>query len=416
VGKDMTYEDLLKNYRKSELEISVLKKQIKEQEIASRQKRDYGIDRLIFEDSVTQFVNQLPLIVYQSDINGDFLFLNGFALKSFGYTDNDFKNGINVRQILHDPKDFNRYKNDIKERLSQKEIKGRRYTLRKKDGSVFHGLIYSTAIISTDKKPMIFGVVLDHTEYQEMHNELVETQSSLKELNMAKDKLFSIIAHDLKNPFNAISGFSDLLLSGIKDYPIEQIESYVKIISKSATKGYNLLENLLEWTRSQTGQLKIKKDDFNLARLVQENIEFSKERALGKGIELIADCNQPLIVHGDRNMISTVLRNLLNNALKFTKSGGLVTISTQRLKTSKNEKPFAKIVVEDTGIGIKKTVLDKLFRFEENLSTPGTDFEHGTGLGLVLCKDFIEKNNGEIWVESEVNKGSCFCFSLPLRI
>ena len=412
----MTYEELLEKHRNSEQEISVLKKRIKELKATSQQKKDHQVEQLIFDNSVTLFVNQLPLIIYQSDINGNFLFLNEFALKSFGYTVKDFKNGINVRQILKNTKDFDRYKNDIKERLTQKEIKGRRYTLQKKDGSVFHGLIYSTAIVTANKSPVIFGIVLDHTEYEEIHNKLVETQNSLKELNVAKDKLFSIIAHDLKNPFNAISGFSDLLLSGINDYPIEQIERYVKIIRKSAVKGYNLLENLLEWTRSQTGQLKIKKDNFNLAWLVQENIEFSRERAMVKEIELIADCNQSLIVHGDRNMISTVLRNLLNNALKFTKSGGRVTISAHKLKAKKNEKPFAKIVVEDTGIGIKKTVLDKLFHFEENLSTPGTDFEHGTGLGLVLCKDFIEKNNGEIWVESEVNKGSRFSYSLPLRV
>ena len=408
MGKEFTYDKLLERYKASQDKISELQKTIKELEA----KKKLKIGKLIFDEAVSKFVNLLPQIIYQSDTKGNFLFLNKFALRSFGYTEDDFKKGMNIQQILNNKDDFLEYREGFEGGL---KTEGKPYTLKKKDGTLFYGLIYSTALIIEDNYPIIFGTVIDHSEFQEIYNRLVSTQQELKELNVAKDKLFSIIAHDLKNPFNAISGFSELILSGINEYTIEQIENYITIIHKSSAKGYDLLENLLDWTRSQTGMLKISKDNFKLSRLVQENLEFHNEKALIKGIKLLADCDESLIVNADNNMVNTVLRNLVTNALKFTKKGGTVKISANKYKASGLEKRYVKITVKDTGIGIQKDVLDKLFKLYESHSTAGTDFEQGTGLGLILCKDFVEKNNGKIWVESEPDKGSSFYFTLPLQ-
>lgn len=411
MGKEFTYDELLEEYKSSQLRISELQKIIKEIE----GKKDLKVGRLIFDEAVSKFVNLLPQIIYQSDTDGNFLFLNKFALKSFGYTEEDFKKGMNIRQVLYNKDDFVEYKEGFEGSLKTAELKGIPFTLKKKGGTLFYGLIFSTALIIEDNYPIIFGTVLDHSEYQEIYNKLVSTQMELQELNVAKDKLFSIIAHDLKNPFNAISGFSELILSGINEYTIEQIESYIKIIHKSSANGYYLLENLLDWTRSQTGILKIRKENFELSRLVRENKEFYNEKALIKGIELSFDCDESFIVNADKNMVSTVLRNLVTNALKFTNQGGIVKILANEYKTSGLEKRYVTITVKDTGIGIRKAVLDKLFSLYESHSTTGTDFEQGTGLGLILCKDFVEKNGGKIWAESVYDKGSSFHFTLPLR-
>ncbi|MEN8121213.1 MAG: PAS domain-containing sensor histidine kinase [Bacteroidota bacterium] len=407
---EFTYDELLQEYKTSQAKVSELQNKLKE----LKGKKDVKVGRLIFDEAVSKFVNLLPQIVYQSDVEGNFLFLNQFALKSFGYTEKDFKKGINIRDVLNNEEDFVEYKEGFESSLKTTQQKGNLFTLKKKDGTLFYGLVYSTVLIIENNNPIIFGTVLDHSEFQEIYNKLVSTQMELQELNVAKDKLFSIIAHDLKNPFNAISGFSELILSGINEYSIEQIEDYIKVIHKSSANGYYLLENLLDWSRSQTGILAIKKEDFKLSRLILENIEFLKEKALIKGLELSADCDDSYIVNADKNMVNTVLRNLVTNALKFTKEG-TVKILVEKNKEPGLEKSFAKITVKDTGIGIQKAVLDKLFRIYESHSTAGTDFEQGTGLGLILCKDFVEKNGGKIWVDSEPEKGSSFYFTLPLQ-
>jgi len=415
VRNELTYDELSERYRISQIEISELKKSIQKLEAQDVQKKDFNLSQIIFDEAVKKFVNLLPLVMFQADIEGNFLFLNQFAIKSFGYTQEDFKRGMNIRQVLDNEHDFERIREGFKTRLKTEELKAKPYTLKKKDGSLFYGLIYSTAHIGDDNDPTIFGIVINHTEYQNVYNELLKTQKELKELNAAKDKLFSIIAHDLKNPFNAISGFSELLLNDINEYSIEQIESYIRIILKSSSKGYDLLENLLEWTRSQTGNLAIRKANFGLSELIQESLEFNREKAIIKNIKLSANCNESLFVSADRNMINTVLRNLITNALKFTNNGGAIKISVIEFKVPEQEKLQVKISVKDTGIGIKKGVLDKLFKLDKSYTTKGTDFEQGTGLGLILCKDFVEKSGGKIWAESEFGKGSTFYFTLPMQ-
>lgn len=240
-------------------------------------------------------------------------------------------------------------------------------------------------------------------------NELLQKQvEELKELNATKDKFFSIIAHDLKNPFNALIGFSEMLLSyhDIKDAEQREI---IELIHGTSKQTFSLLENLLIWARSQSGKLTYKPEILSLNELLIQNYQLLNKTAQQKNITLSIP-NVAIEVYADINMINTVIRNLISNAIKFTPYNGNINITTKI-----NEK-YVYIAVNDTGVGIPAEDLNKLFRMDINYSKPGTNSEQGTGLGLLLCKDFVEKNGGTITVESEENKGSTFTFSLPLAL
>ena len=244
--------------------------------------------------------------------------------------------------------------------------------------------------------------------------------NELRIANAIKDRFFSIIAHDLKNPFHNILGFSELLIANIHNYEINKTEKFIKILNHTAKKGYELLENLLEWARSQTGNIDFKPTKFDLKDIVNENIELLSNNAENKNISLLPGILDSTYVFADKNMINTVIRNLLVNAIKFTPERGKVEIMAKPLEVGRsmsqpdtNQQPgFIEISVCDTGVGIKQEDIKKLFRIDVNHSTIGTGDEKGTGLGLILCKEFIEKNKGEIWVESQVGKGSIFKFTL----
>lgn len=243
------------------------------------------------------------------------------------------------------------------------------------------------------------------------------SEKKLRELNATKDKFFSIIAHDLRNPFNTLIGFSEILMDNFDEYQRPEIEENLKIIFEAALSGYKLLENLLDWSRSQTGRITYKPDNFDLYQIVEDNVDLHFGTANNKNIKLINAVPEPTMAYGDKNMITTVLRNLISNALKFTPQQGMVAVKVLTLK-DKGYDPFLddthiQLAVQDTGIGISKEDQNKLFRIDVNHTTIGTSREKGTGLGLILCKEFIERNNGNIRVLSKEGKGSSFIFSLP---
>ena len=231
----------------------------------------------------------------------------------------------------------------------------------------------------------------------------------LKELNATKDKFFSIIAHDLKNPFNTLLGFSELMISNLDAYDRTQISEFIKIIHSTSKSAYSLLENLLEWSRTQTGRIRLKPEKISLFKLVEENISLLNGIANNKDIKLANEVNKDAEAFADYNMINTVIRNLLSNALKYTSKNGTVKIS------SEIDDERAVIKVTDTGVGIQEEDLGNLFRIDVNYSTRGTEDEAGTGLGLILCREFIQRNKGEIGVKSTFGIGSEFFFSLPVH-
>jgi two-component system sensor histidine kinase/response regulator len=227
------------------------------------------------------------------------------------------------------------------------------------------------------------------------------------DLNATKDKFFSIIAHDLRNPFAALLSSSELLLTYIENKNYIMAESKAHMIYNASNHAYDLLENLLEWSRSQTGSIQFIPENMNINSIVAESLREIEELANNKNIALINKADDELNLSADKNMLMFVLRNLISNAIKFTHSGGSVVID------AKKHDGFTEIIVIDTGIGIAKEHHDKIFRLDTNYSRLGTANEKGTSLGLVLCKEFIEKHNGKLWFESEQDKGSIFKFIIP---
>ncbi|MEI6454788.1 MAG: two-component regulator propeller domain-containing protein [bacterium] len=249
----------------------------------------------------------------------------------------------------------------------------------------------------------------DHLEQkvQERTDQIEKQNRELKELNATKDKFFSIIAHDLRNPFNTILGLSDLLLSNFKNYEQEKIRKSVSDIRDATRHTHDLLENLLIWARTQTGTLDFKPVELNLGERIAEAIDLLKGQADKKNITLQASVLVDCGVTGDKNMIDTVLRNLVTNAIKFTPKNGEVIVSMAQVGTE------CEISVKDNGIGIAPENTKKLFKIHGKYSRKGTDQERGSGLGLILCREFVEKHGGKIWVESTPGVGSTFKFTLP---
>ncbi len=248
----------------------------------------------------------------------------------------------------------------------------------------------------------------EQTEKLEIQKEKLENANiHLTELNSTKDKFFSIIAHDLKNPFNTILGFSELMNLKYDNLPDEKKRRYAEVIYSSSKNIYTLLENLLQWARTQTDKIAFEPASFNINQLVEQNIILLNENLTAKRINVKKEIKESYDVYADSNMINTVIRNLLTNAIKFTNPGGDILISCNK-KDGK-----IKVSIKDTGTGMSAEALEKLFRVDANFSTEGTQGETGTGLGLILCKEFVVKNGGTISVESSPGKGSRFSFTLP---
>ncbi len=231
----------------------------------------------------------------------------------------------------------------------------------------------------------------------------------LTEANTSKDRLFSIISHDLRNPFNTILGYSDLLKSSIEEYDNKEARKFASHINIAAEQTLNLLNNLLQWAKIQRKQLRYQPEEVDLILVSEEVRRFGNEMAGTKNLHIVNHISPGLKVLADREMLKTILRNLLGNAIKFSNAGGKIILSAQ---TTTRE---IIICVEDNGIGIQKELAKSLFDLNGRHSKPGTSGEEGTGLGLVVCKELVEMHGGKIWVESTPGTGSKFCFSIPVK-
>lgn len=241
----------------------------------------------------------------------------------------------------------------------------------------------------------------------EKNAQLESANIKLKELNATKDKFFSIIAHDLINPFNSLLGFSDILYQDFDAHSEDEKYEYIKQINVSANHLYDLLENLLQWARAQTGRMTYHPKVFDINEPLEKSLFLLELDAKKKHIRIVNKIEKKIKIYADLNMINTVIRNIINNAIKFTPQKGEICISAKQTNPE-----IVIIQISDTGIGIDKDDMDKLFDFNYSHSKTGTDSEKGTGLGLILCKEFVEKNGGKIWVESQKGKGSTFSFEL----
>ncbi|SMG38933.1 Signal transduction histidine kinase [Marivirga sericea] len=229
----------------------------------------------------------------------------------------------------------------------------------------------------------------------------------LEDLNATKDKFFSIISHDLKGPLNSLTSFSGLLMNHTSSLSTEEIQMLAKDLDKSLKNLFALLENLLQWSRSQTGNIEFTAEEFNVTEMLLENKKLLEKQAQNKNISIEVKNTKPISAKAHINSISTVIRNLLSNAIKFTAEDGQIKMGIVE------EKNRYVVKIADNGVGMPKEVASKIFRIDTKHSTQGTAKEKGTGLGLILCKEFVEKNGGEIWVKSEEGKGTIFSFSIP---
>lgn len=252
-------------------------------------------------------------------------------------------------------------------------------------------------------------IVRDINTRKKAEHKLIKKEQNLSDLNSTKDKLISIIAHDLRGPFNNILGFSELLIKNVNNYDVAKFEKYLGIINSSTQNTLVLLDNLLDWAKSQTGQISFNPKKLLFSKIIQEMIKLKDSHAKSKDISLNYSSLDEIEVFADENMLKTILRNLISNAIKFTEKGGQININAI-LKQNHVE-----ISISDNGIGMDENTLKELFKISSKATSHGTANEKGSGLGLVLCKEFIEKHRGEIRVESEEGKGSNFKFILPFN-
>lgn len=243
-------------------------------------------------------------------------------------------------------------------------------------------------------------------ERKQIEENLLQSEKELRASNATKDRFFSIMAHDLKSPFQGLLGLSDILARGSNTLGAEKIKDYSVSLHQTAKSVYSLLENLLEWSRAQLGRLEIRKEAFELHSFIELVLSINSASANKKGISIINEVDTSLKVYSDKNMLDTVLRNLISNAMKFTNAHGEIKIKAKRHNN------LIEVTVSDNGIGISPDIREKLFKIDQKVTTIGTGEEKGTGLGLILCKEFIESQGGNIWIESEHGKGSDFIFTI----
>lgn len=350
-----------------------------------------------------------PSSIVITDIDGNIEYVNPFFCEFNGYTYEEV--------IGQNPRILNSGKNspELFKNLWSTILGGNIWTgeieNKKKNGELY----WESARIApiTDDDGVIINFVAvkeDITEQKTYQVRIEQSERDLRDLNAKKDKFFSIIAHDLRSPFVGLVGLTDLLKDNYKELSEEKLAYYLKYASEASHNVFKLLENLLEWSRSQTGKIEFKPERIVLTELIQDAFGVLNIFANQKEINLVnyAYANTELLA--DKNMVFTILRNLISNAVKYTPRGGRIEIDAA---VNNN---FATISVKDSGVGIPEDKQKRLFKIEENYTTPGTEKEKGSGLGLILCKEFVEKHNGRIWCQSTEGNGSIFYFTLPLYI
>jgi PAS domain S-box-containing protein len=337
-----------------------------------------------------------------SYVNPRFCELTGYSEKELTSGDFDFK------QLLT-PKSLEVIENRYKQREEGKPVTPQYETqIMTKEGKI-REVEVSTVALQNGHDIEIMGIMRDVTERKEFERKLSERSRELAQLNEEKDKLFSIISHDLRGPFGAFAGMLELMADEKEQFSAGQLREFSAKLLKSADSQNRLLNNLLDWSRLKRGITSLNYSSIDLGELIEECINEFQAIALQKEIRINNHIAEGLKVYADENMLSTVYRNLIYNAIKFSYRGGEIAIE------SKLANGCVQSSVSDKGIGMDSETLHNLFKPVNNLPTPGTEGEPSTGLGLIICKEFIEKHGGKIWAERKAGKGSVFLFTLPLK-
>ena len=372
------------------------------------------------KDKYANLFHELKNTIYESSPNGKLLDINPAGIKLFGFDSKEELMHVDIARDLYvNPEDREILKSEIEKNGFVKN-----YEIKIKDKNGDYKVVLETSTIIKDNSGKVIayqGILRDITEDKkreelmnkyvselaEVNMQLRNSEIELKKLDAEKDKFFSIIAHDLKSPFNSLLNLSEFLVEDISDLTMDEVKSFSREINKSAHNVFNHIVNLLQWSQIKTGGMEQVMENVALSSFVNNTLSLIEGNAAKKKIALQNDIDTRLFFKGDRNMINSVILNLITNSIKFTQRNGQIKIAADE-----NENTIT-VMVMDNGIGISKPNMEKLFRIDEHFTTSGTSNELGTGLGLILCKELIEKNNGEIWVKSEEGVGTTFFFTLP---
>lgn len=363
---------------------------------------------------------ELKDAVYESTPDGKLLELNPSGLELFGFTSMRELHNISIGEDLYlDIEDRNKFKAALEKKGF---VKNYEIQIKRRNGETI--TVLETAMAVKDRNGNIIayrGILRDVSEIKRAENKLkklvseleslnLQLQSSekeLKSLNVSKDKFFSIIAHDLRSPFSSLLSFSEFLIEDIDELSKEDITSFASKIHESASTVFKLLENLLNWSRIQTGKMIVSPIRLSIADRVNAAVKLLSNNIENKDIVIVNDIPSDSYVYADEDMIFSVIQNLLSNAIKFTRRGGTISFSASR------NDGFWHTVIADSGVGISKQDLEMLFRIDSHHTTYGTEDEKGSGLGLILCKEMVERNGGRIAIASELGEGTMITFSLP---
>jgi len=347
-------------------------------------------------------------VVTMLDNNKQIIDINPAGTKLFEYSKEELLS-MTIDQLVFqgDKKVSDEYFQKLEDTGSYSMYEGR---VISKTGKIIWMQVNSSEFI---KDGVVVGsqdICRDITKQKEVEIKLEQTFKELQKLNTDKDRLLSILAHDLKNPFNSILGFLNLLSDNLREYDINQIEEYLNIINNASQNTYNLLENILTWVKTYSGKIPFEPQKLNFGSLCLDIVEGMMLIADKKNITINYLPKEQIIISADKNMLETILRNLISNSIKFTEEGGQIEINTE-----KNGSNYT-INVSDNGIGMTPDAIKKIFDISQTYTTRGTAKEEGTGFGLLLCQEFIKINGGEIWIESKLGKGSNLKFTLPLFV
>jgi two-component system CheB/CheR fusion protein len=383
---DFDASQLREKVKTLEQEVSVLK----QQQIDINQAKELYLK--IFEE--------FPALIWRSRLDKLCDYFNKTWLEFTGRTmEQEFGNGWT--EGVH-PDDFDLCLKTYVESFDKREAFLMEYRMKNKSGEYRWIRDFGRPFYDLDNSFLGYiGSCYDITEIKDNEMKLIE-------LNVTKDKFFSLIAHDLRGPFNALLGFTKLLEYELPTMTQDRIQKVAVTMRKSATNLYNLLENLLAWSQMERGVNTIIPESFSVMTKIIESMATIQELAIKKGINVKYEINNDLVVFTDSNMFATIIRNLTSNAIKFTPKGGNITIGAKPVADN-----WVEISITDTGIGMDQEMQENLFKLEVNTSRKGTEKEESTGLGLIICKGYIEKQGGRMWFESKEGQGSTFYFSLP---
>jgi PAS domain S-box-containing protein len=372
------------------------------------------------EDKYNTLFNGLKDVVFETTPDGKIVEMNPAGIELLAFKSKKELSEVNIAVDLYvNPDDREKFKSELEKKGYVKDYEIR---IKNKYGTELTLLETAFGVYNKNKKIKAYrGILRDITveklqkqrlenyvnEIANGHKKLYESESELKKTNAAKDKLLSIIAHDLRSPFTSLIGLTEFMIEDIDEMERHEIIDFATKISESSKHILSLIENLLQWSRIQSGKLECEKEKFNLHDLICEILEILNNNVQNKNIAVKNLSAKNTYVLADRNMIFSVIQNLISNAIKFTHSGGEIKVDI------KGSRGFYKVIIEDNGVGMDSETLNNLFRIDVHYTSRGTNDEKGSGLGLILCKEFVEKNGGKIHVESELGFGSKFVFTVP---